>query len=176
MKIVSAEMSGNFLMLRPEHDSIGEARRFVYGFKPGNYVIRKMAVKRSLNANALMWHLCQEIGSAIGESAMFVYRRAIKEGNSFYYVAIPDESVERFVGDWVNNGDGWIVQVLDSDEGKTHILAYYGTSRYNTKEMSELIDRLLQDADALGIDCLDERERSLLRDIDEAIAADERRA
>lgn len=165
MKVRSAEMSGNFLMLGIDDEGIGEARRFVYHFKPGEHEIKKSVRKRSLDANALMWHLCREIGNAIGETAVYVYRRAIREGNVCDYLEIDSDKVESFCERWAKNGKGWTVQIVDCYGEKTQLLAYYGSSVYSTGEMSDLIDRLLQDADALGIDCLTERERSLLQDV-----------
>lgn len=165
MRVKEARMSGTWLMLDIDHDDIAEARKFVYGFKAGNYTVKRVKVKRSLNANALCWKLCQEIGDAIGEPALYVYKRAISEGNVFAYMEMPSGAVERFTRDWSSRGDGWVVQVIDTYGHRTSLRAYYGSSTYDTKEMSDLIDRLLQDADALGIDCLSERERSLLEDI-----------
>ena len=49
MKIESARIMGNDLILTA---SIPDARRFVYGFKPGEYEISPAKKKRSLNANA----------------------------------------------------------------------------------------------------------------------------
>lgn len=166
MRVKEARMSGTWLMLDIEHDDLPDARRFVYGFKTGNYVIKKVAVKRSLNANALCWKLCSAIGAAVGDSAVNVYRRAIKEGSVCTYVVLPAEAVQRFVQDWTSRGEGWVVQVVNDYGDKTELLAYYGSSTYTSKEMSVLIDRLLQDADSLGLDVLSEQERSLLEDLD----------
>jgi hypothetical protein len=41
-------------------------------------------------------------------------------------------------------------------------MVYYGSSVYDTKQMSDLIDHLIQDCKALDIDAMSERERSLL--------------
>lgn len=40
--------------------------------------------------------------------------------------------------------------------------SYHGSSVYDTKQMSRLIDNLIQDAKAVGLETMSERERSLL--------------
>ena len=47
--------------------------------------------------------------------------------------------------------------------GYKKVFAYYGSSKYDTKEMSRLIDNLMQDAEALGL-VVDQREASLLKE------------
>lgn len=162
MEITEARMSGTWLMLNIKQDDLNDARRFCYNFKPGNHEVKQVKVKRSLNANALMWKLCGEIGKAINQPATYVYQRAVKEGNVFTTIELPSDAVERFVKDWRSRGQGWVVQIIDGYGGRTTLNAYYGSSTYNVHEMSDLIDRLMQDAEALGIDCLSERERSLI--------------
>lgn len=50
-------------------------------------------------------------------------------------------------------GTGWITEQVDfSQNGKfVTIRCYYGSSQYNTKQMSRLIDNLVQDCISLGI-------------------------
>lgn len=44
----------------------------------------------------------------------------------------------------VKTGLGWICETTKSKlEGYTNVLAYYGSSTYNTQEMSRLIDALV---------------------------------
>nr|DAZ43350.1 MAG TPA: NinB protein [Caudoviricetes sp.] len=75
MKIESARIMGNDLILTA---SIPDARRFVYGFKPGEYEISPAKKKRSLNANAYAWKLINDIALAVRESPEDVYREALK--------------------------------------------------------------------------------------------------
>ena len=49
--------------------------------------------------------------------------------------------------------------------GYKYVFAYYGSSVYDTAQMTKVINILLQDAKDLGLEILSERERSLLNDI-----------
>lgn len=51
------------------------------------------------------------------------------------------------------------------DDGPLLIVrAYYGSSRYNTKQMSRLIDSLMEDCEAVGIVTISEKDKGLLLD------------
>ena len=63
-------------------------------------------------------------------------------------------------------GLGWVCETLGESKvnGYTNVVAYYGSSVYNTKEMSVLVDNIVQEAKQLDIETLSERELSLLKD------------
>lgn len=142
-----------------------DARKFVYQFKPGDYEISKSKKRRSLDANGYCWALCTQIAAAVGITKDDVYRRAISEGNQYASVTLLPDAVEAFKRAWASRGIGWIAEVIDdAPDGNKLLFAYYGSSAYDTRQMAELIDRLVQDAKALDIETLSERELSLLKD------------
>ena len=152
---------GQFILHTPD---TREAMKLSYEFKPGDYELKKIKKRRSLDANAYCWALATEIAAAINMSKEEVYRRAIREGNTYVPCNIPNGKVEEFCRAWQSNGIGWFCVL--ADQGATAadrlIFAYQGSSTYDTKQMAALIDRLIQDASAIGIETLSERERSLL--------------
>lgn len=161
MKITAARYEAGKLIL----DADTEAARFVFNFKPGEYEISKQKKKRSLDANSFAWELCTKIATLIGVSKDLVYRRAICECNQFTQLYLHPDAVADFQRVWSQKGIGWVCEVVDTDPGgMVLVFAYYGSSVYDTKAMSELIDNLVQEAKSLGIETLSERERSLLLD------------
>lgn len=132
----------------------------VYSVKIEN--IRK---KRSLDANAFAWLLCQQIAVKVGITKEEVYRRAIKECGNFTVIPIKEEAAERFGYIWSAHGLGWLTDVMGKcrkTEGYVNVLAYHGSSTYDTKEMSRFIDQLLFECKELGIDVISEKYRALL--------------
>ena len=83
-----------------------------------------------------------------------VYREAIKEiGGVSDIVCVQNEAVDKLREGWEAHGLGWQTDVMPSKiEGCTNVVLYYGSSTYDTKQMSALIDILVQDAQALGIE------------------------
>lgn len=70
-----------------------------------------------------------------------------------------DKAVDRLREGWKKNGLGWQTDTLKSQiPGCTNVVLYYGSSVYDTKQMAQLIDSLIQDAEALGIPTISEEE------------------
>lgn len=162
MKIDHAEYSGGKLILTVPQD---EGRRFAYQFKPGNYEIAKSRKKRSLDANAYAWQLITEISKATGYPKETIYRQAIAEGNHYVALNIRKDAFDDFQRTWGGRGLGWVAEPVGEYADGTYLtFAYYGSSAYDTKEMSDLIDRLIQDAKSLDIETLSDREIRLLKE------------
>ncbi len=55
---------------------------------------------------------------------------------------------------WSMHGIGWFTEVVDYLPNQTGYLVrcYYGSSCYNSKQFSRVLDAVIQDAQALGID------------------------
>lgn len=128
--------------------------------------VKRWREKRSLDANKYFWSLVGQIASAMRIPADEVYKRAIHEAGVYTPLPIKAEAVEEFARIWGSHGVGWIVDVLDDSKlpGYKLVRAYNGSSTYDTAQMSRLIDYVVQDAKALGIETLTDRERSLLLD------------
>ena len=161
MRIEGARYEGGELILKTGSP---DAKRFVGQVKAGDYELKKASTKRSLDANAYCWVLCSKIASAVGISKEEVYQRAIQEGDQYLMCCVTDEDYDSFVRAWTSKGIGWRVQIVDDvGLGTKTVFAYYGSSVYDTRAMSRLIDSLVQEAKALGIETMPEEEvRSLL--------------
>jgi hypothetical protein len=116
--------------------------------------------KRSLDANAYAWTLMDKIADKLRVDKREVYREAIKDiGGVSEVVCVQDKAVDRLRRGWEQNGIGWQTDILPSKlEGCTNVILYYGSSTYDTRQMSALIDHIVQDAKALGIETLTPRE------------------
>jgi hypothetical protein len=82
-------------------------------------------------------------------------------------VAVPEQAVETLMQGWSNNGIGWFAEVVDFIPGKEiqgckKVCLYYGSSTYDTLEMSHLLGSVIQEAQDMGIETLTESERALL--------------
>ena len=138
---------------------------FVYNFKPGAYEITRARKRRSLDANAYAWVLIDKIAEAVGLSKEKVYQGAIRQiGGVSEIVQIKTAAVSQFCHTWKKNGLGFQTDVFDgAEDGKTNVIVYYGSSTYDTKQMSNLINQLVMTAQDLGIETKDPYEiKSLL--------------
>lgn len=116
--------------------------------------------RRSLDANGFAWVLIDKIAEKTGLSKVEVYRHAIKEiGGVSDIICVQDKAVERLMSGWEKNGIGWMTDTFPSRiDGCTNVILYYGSSTYDTKQMSSLIDSLIQEAEGLGIPTISDKE------------------
>ena len=142
------------------------------GADPSEYeaTIEKKKKKRSLDANAYFWVLVGKISAKIKrKSKLEVYREYIKESGAYEVLPIREDVIERFANEiWGNKGDGWVCEDLGecrNAKGYHNIKAYYGTSCYDSKEMSHLIDMVVQDCKALEIETLPPDEIKRLKEM-----------
>jgi len=138
-------------------------------FKPNkDYIadIKEYRRKRSLNANAYAWELINRLAIKLNLSDIEVYRQYIKEMGVYRLIELNKDASNTFKTAWQNNGIGWLCEDIDQSprEGFVLIKAYYGSSCYNTKQMSRLIDAIVQDCKQLDIETLTPEELSLLKE------------
>lgn len=128
--------------------------------------IKEQKRKRSLNANRYMWVLCEKLAEALGTTKMEIYQQAIREVGVFRQVEINEKAVDTLVRSWKMHGDGWVADRVDYTENEGFVLVnlYYGSSTYSRKQMTRLLENLVQDCRACDIEVLSERELSLLKD------------
>ena len=116
--------------------------------------VGKFSKKRSMDANAYCWVLISKIAEKTKIPKTEVYRQAIKEiGGNCDTVCVQNKAVQSLCDGWQRNGLGWQTDTFPSKiEGCTNVILYYGSSEYDTEQMSRLIESIVQDCQALGIE------------------------
>lgn len=138
--------------------------------------VKVWRAKRSLDANAFLWVLCDKIARQLRSTKEEVYRELVKRVGVFETVPIRADAVESFGRMWAGRGLGWFVEVVDDSKlpGYKKVFIYFGSSSYDTAQMSRLIDEAVQEAEALGIPTLPEGEvRQMKEDWDAKVKAHE---
>lgn len=129
------------------------------------FEIKEHRVKRSLNANAYAWVLIGKIAEAVGNTKEEVYREYIKNKGIYQIITINSKAVPTFKKIWNEKGLGWICETSETNiQGLTDVIAYYGTSSYNTKQMANFIDYIVQEAKELDIETLTPDELKSLKE------------
>ena len=161
------KLEGGWLMVKPAREDLGKAMTVVRKHKDKLYdlVVKEHQKKRSLDANAYAWVLINKLADVMRIAPTEVYRQAIQDifGNS-EILPIKEEAVEQFKQAWQHNGIGWMCRDMGRSKlpGYRNLMVYYGSSVYNTKQMSDLIDHLVQDCKALDIETMTPDKLSLL--------------
>jgi hypothetical protein len=131
--------------------------------------IKKHRKKRSLDANAYAWVLIDKLAEALSLDKAAVYREAIRSiGGVSEVVCVKEPAAEKLMSAWKAHGIGWQTETLKSKlEGCVNVVLYYGSSTYDTNQMSLLIDRLVCEAKELGIETMSPEELRRLVGTDE---------
>lgn len=137
----------------------GKARKILDELKSGkdyDVEIKEHREKRSLDANAYFWVLADRLAEKTQIPKTDIYRSYIREiGGNNETVCIPDKGVDKLRREWERNGDGWLTSTMPSKlPGCTNVVLYYGSSTYDTAQMSRLIDMAVQDCAEQGIETL----------------------
>lgn len=129
--------------------------------------IKKFRNRRSNEANAYAWVLIDKISQKMRLTKTEVYRNAIRDvGGTSDMITIKKAAVDRLQKQWSANGLGWQVEDIGSKiPGWTNLILYYGSSVYDSKQMSDFIEKLVSDARSLGIETRpDEEIQSMIKE------------
>ena len=128
---------------------------------PVEVEIKKAQKHRSMEANRYAWVLIDQIAARLHLKKSEVYRNAIRDiGGVSNDGMMKTEAVPVFRQIWEKGGLGNQVEVVDTEEetGWSSIRVYYGSSTYTASQMHELLQSLIQDAEALGIPTITPKE------------------
>jgi len=145
--LITLETQANYLTA----DTINEYNQSVADYTVS---IDKYHEPRSLTANAYLWVLLDKIAEKLGSTKEQTYKAVITTVGVFEMLPIKKEAVAEFKRRWESKGLGWVCEELRESKlkGYTTVMAYYGSSTYNSKEMSRLLDYVVEEAKELGID------------------------
>ena len=134
--------------------------------------LKKWRQKRSLDANSYCWVLCDKIAKELCKDGKIVtkedvYKDAILQIGSFEPFIVQEKTYINFKRIWEKQGLGFLVQEVSKKDKCIKVNCYYGSSTYNTKEMSLLIEDLIELAKTLNVETKPQSEiNSLLKEWD----------
>lgn len=105
--------------------------------------------KRSLSANALLWHCLGEIATALKTDKWSVYLLMLKRYGKYTYACIKPGAVDAFKKEWRECEE--VGEVNINGQKSVQMLCYFGSSTYNTKEFSTLLDGVISEMKEMGI-------------------------
>lgn len=128
--------------------------------------IKKWSDKRSNDANSYMWVLLSKLAVVLETSKEELYKLYIQRMGIFKDYHLTEDEAKSFQVAWSMLGTGWLTEQVDftQDGERLVIRAYYGSSRYNTKQMSRLIYEVVRDCKKQGIETMTPDELSAMLD------------
>lgn len=152
---IKNDLCGHYeMILQIEKDSLYPAKQILGELSDGVYIaeIKKDKHKRTLDQNAYLWVLCQRISEKVKNTKEEVYREFIKRKGQCDIMCVQTKAADRFIQNWNNKGIGWFAETFESKiENCTNVMVYYGSSVYDTAEMAQLLEEVLNECKELNI-------------------------
>lgn len=121
----------------------------------------KFRAKRSLNANALLWECIGRMAAVLRSDKWDVYLMMLKRYGKFTYICVKENVVDAVKQQW--RECEVIGEVTINGKKAIQMLCYFGSSTYDTQEMSILIDGVMSEMKEMGIETpTDERTKAAL--------------
>lgn len=121
------------------------------------FEIKEYRPKRSLDSNAYCWVLCDKIAKELSKDGTIItkekiYQDAILQIGTFESMIVEEKAFENFKRIWQKQGLGFLIQEVSRKDKCVKVHCYYGSSTYDSKEMSLLINLLVELAKSLNIE------------------------
>lgn len=110
----------------------------------------KYREKRSLDANALLWHCIGQLAAAMTNDKWNIYLLMLKRYGKFTYVCIRENAVEAMKRQW--RECEVVGEVTINGQKAVQLLCYYGSSTYNTQEFSALLEGVISEMKEAGLE------------------------
>ena len=134
-----------------------------------NVELKKWRKKRSKDANAYCWVLCDNIAKELSKDGTVITKEKVYQDNilqigTFEPMIIEEKAYDNFKRIWEKQGLGFLVQEVSKKDKCVKVHCYYGSSTYDSKEMSLLIELIVDLAKSLNIETKPQQEiESLIR-------------
>lgn len=114
-----------------------------------NLEIKQHRNHRSKDANALLWECIGRLAMALRADKWDIYLLMLKRYGQYTYIVVPPNAVDMVARQWrecevigdinINGRDG------------VQMLCYYGSSTYDTKQFSVLLDGVISEMKEIGL-------------------------
>lgn len=106
--------------------------------------------KRSLDANACLWACIGQIAEQIRADSWSVYLYMLERYGKYTHIVVKPEAVPDLKRQW--REIKVVGDTLIYGEPMKQVLCFYGSSTYDSKEFSRLLDGVISDMQDLGLE------------------------
>ena len=118
--------------------------------KPLNIEIKQFREGRSKDANALLWACIGEIAVTLRTDKWSVYLLMLKRYGQYTYICVPPQAVDMVKRQWREVEEIGDIKINGRDA--VQLLCYYGSSTYDAKQFSALLDGVISEMQEIGLE------------------------
>ena len=111
--------------------------------------IKKYRKKRSLDANGMLWACLGEIANVLRADKWDIYLQMLKRYGKYTYICVKPNVVDSMKAQWRECEE--IGKIDINGKEAVQMLCYFGSSTYDTKEFSVLLDGVISEMRELGL-------------------------
>jgi hypothetical protein len=139
------------LSLQGKHE-IADLKAVIKSGKKLSVEIKPYRASRSLDSNAYLWVLLSKLADILHSSKDELYLLMLERYGVFTHVIVKLAAVDRIIREWrtVRN----LGEVHINGQTGVQLQCYFGSSTYDSKEMSVLIDGVVSECKEVGIETL----------------------
>ena len=116
--------------------------------------------KRSLDANAALWKMLSMMADKLHTTKDELYVEMLDRYGVFTFIVVKPNVVERVKQEWRTVRE--IGEVTINGKIGIQLQCFFGSSTYNSKEFSILLDGVIQEANELGINFISKQDQILM--------------
>lgn len=143
-----------------EAEEVAELKKKADDGKPLQFELKIIRKQRSLDANAALWFLLQEMAVKLRTNKDALYLEMLGRYGVFTHIIAKANAAERFKAQWRTVKD--LGEVTVNGQTGKQLQCYFGSSTYNTLEFSRLLDGTINDAKEIGINLISDADRALM--------------
>lgn len=111
---------------------------------------KKHRNRRSKNANALLWECLGRIAAELKADKWDVYLNMLKSYGEYTYVCVKPHAVEMLKRQWRECEELGPISI--NGQTAVQMLCIYGSSTYDTKQFSRLLDGVISEMEQMGME------------------------
>ncbi len=149
----STTPDGNILvMLECPRQNMAGFDEVLQGDDIKTFELSKRKKHRSLDANGALWLLCTKIAETLNTSKESVYHQMLVRYGVYEHMVVTEKAYQRLLDKSPFKVLVKVDEIKINDKTSIHVQGYYGSSSYDSKEFSVLLDGVINEASDLGIE------------------------
>lgn len=133
-----------------------------FNFEPDKYEleIKKKVKKRSNDANAALWEMLTKMAAILKTTKDELYLEVLDRYGVFTHIVVKPNVVERVKAEWKTVRE--LGEVTINGKTGVQLQCFFGSSTYDSKEFSVLLDGVIQEAKEIGVNFISSEEQARL--------------
>ena len=140
---------------------VEELKAIVAQGKELSVEVKQYRIRRSLDSNAYLWVLLGELASVLKTSKDEVYLQMLDRYGVYTHIVVKPNVVDRVKQEWKTTRE--LGEVTINGQTGIQIQCYFGSSTYDTKEMSTLLEGVVSECKELGINTITPKELEIMK-------------